>query len=171
MTSTDSILIVTFLTKLHGAIVWFWFMVFNTTFNSISVRGISWRTVLFVEDTRVLRENHRPVASHWQTYHIMLYQVHLTWVGFKLTMLVVKDTICIGSYISNYHMIMIIIYFLFSDDRTLKCSGSHIIIIYFLFSDNRTLKCSGSHIIYYIFFIFRLNQNTSKYDRLKIENI
>jgi len=34
----------------------------NATFNNISV--ISWRSVLFVEETR---ENHRPAASHWQT--------------------------------------------------------------------------------------------------------
>jgi hypothetical protein len=39
-------------------------------------------------------------------YHIMLYQVHLTWVGFKLTMRVVIGTDCIGSYKSNYHTIM-----------------------------------------------------------------
>ena len=31
-------------------------------------------------------------------YHIMLYQVHLAWVGFKLTTLVVIGTDCIGSY-------------------------------------------------------------------------
>jgi len=42
---------------------WFvWFMVFNATFNNISV--ISWRSVLLVEETR---ENHWPVESHWQT--------------------------------------------------------------------------------------------------------
>ena len=35
-------------------------MVFNATFNSISV--ILWRSVLLVEETRVPRENHRPVA-------------------------------------------------------------------------------------------------------------
>jgi len=40
-------------------------MVFKATFNNISV--ISWRSVLLVEETRVLRENHRPVASHRQT--------------------------------------------------------------------------------------------------------
>jgi len=34
-------------------------MVLNVTFNSISV--------ILVEETRVPRENHRPVASHWQT--------------------------------------------------------------------------------------------------------
>ena len=40
-------------------------MVFNATFNNISV--ISWRSVLMVEDTRVPDENHRPVETHWQT--------------------------------------------------------------------------------------------------------
>jgi hypothetical protein len=40
-------------------------MVFNTTFNNISV--ISWQSVLLVEETGVPRENHRPVASHGQT--------------------------------------------------------------------------------------------------------
>jgi len=39
-----------------------WFMVFNATFNNISV--ISWRTVLLVEETGVPRENHLPVASY-----------------------------------------------------------------------------------------------------------
>jgi len=39
----------------------FRFMVFNATFNNISV--ISWPSALLVEETR---ENHRPVASHWQ---------------------------------------------------------------------------------------------------------
>jgi hypothetical protein len=33
-----------------------WFMVFNATFNNISV--ISWRSVLLVEETGVPRENH-----------------------------------------------------------------------------------------------------------------
>ena len=40
-------------------------MVFNTTFNNISV--ISGQSVLFVEETGVPVENHRPAASHWQT--------------------------------------------------------------------------------------------------------
>jgi hypothetical protein len=39
-----------------------WFMVFNATFNNISV--ISWQSVLLVEETRVPGENHRPVANH-----------------------------------------------------------------------------------------------------------
>jgi hypothetical protein len=36
-------------------------MVFNATFNNIS--AISWRSVLFVDETGVPGENHRPVAS------------------------------------------------------------------------------------------------------------
>jgi hypothetical protein len=37
-------------------------MVFNATFNNIS--GISWWSVLLMEETRVPRENDRPAASH-----------------------------------------------------------------------------------------------------------
>jgi hypothetical protein len=40
-------------------------MVFNATFNSISV--IQWWSVLLVEETEIPGENHRPVASHSQT--------------------------------------------------------------------------------------------------------
>jgi hypothetical protein len=38
-----------------------WFMVFNPTFNNISV--ISWWSVLLVEETEVPGENHLLVAS------------------------------------------------------------------------------------------------------------
>ena len=77
-------------------------MVLNATFNNISV--ISWRSVSLVEETGVPGENHRPAVSFWKTlslYHIMLYRVHLVWVGFELTTLVAKGTVCISSYISN----------------------------------------------------------------------
>jgi hypothetical protein len=50
-------------------------MVFKATFNTISV--ISWRSVLLVEETRVPRENHRPLTSH-KHYHMMSYRVHLS---------------------------------------------------------------------------------------------
>jgi hypothetical protein len=59
--------------------------VFNATFNNISV--ISWRSFSLVEETRVPGENQRPVASHWQTHHIMVYPVHLAWAGIELTTL------------------------------------------------------------------------------------
>jgi hypothetical protein len=40
-------------------------MVFNATFNNISI--ILWRSVLLMEETGVPGENHQPVASHCQT--------------------------------------------------------------------------------------------------------
>jgi hypothetical protein len=43
-----------------------WFIVFNATFNNISV--ISWRLGLLVEETGVLEDNHRPVASLWLSF-------------------------------------------------------------------------------------------------------
>jgi hypothetical protein len=47
-------------------------MVFSATFNNIS--ATSWRSVLLVGETGVLRENHRPVASQWQTLsHNVVY--------------------------------------------------------------------------------------------------
>ena len=39
-------------------------MVFNATFDNISVIIISWRSVLLMEETGVPGENNRPVASH-----------------------------------------------------------------------------------------------------------
>jgi uncharacterized membrane protein len=45
-----------------NSIVHFMVMVFNATFNNISV--ISWWSVLLVEETRVPGKNHRPVTSH-----------------------------------------------------------------------------------------------------------
>jgi hypothetical protein len=39
-----------------------WFMVFNATFNNISV--IAWWSVLLVEEAGVLGKNHRPVANY-----------------------------------------------------------------------------------------------------------
>ena len=107
-------------------------MVFNTTFNNISV--ISWRSVLLVEETRVPKKTtDLPQATdtlyHQMSYislwagceltpsvvigtncigscksNIMLYHVHPAWVGFELK-LVTIGTNCICSYKSNYHKI------------------------------------------------------------------
>ena len=50
-------------------------MEFNTTFNNIS--AISWRSVLMVDETVVPGENHRSVASHWQTLsHNVISNTH-----------------------------------------------------------------------------------------------
>jgi hypothetical protein len=55
-------------------------MVLNAIFNNISV--ISWQSVLLVEETGGPEENHRPVASHWQTVsHNVVHLEFLTNVG------------------------------------------------------------------------------------------
>jgi hypothetical protein len=60
-------------------IVWW---CFNTTFNNISVTCILWLSVLLVEETRGPRENHQPVASHWQisshnVVHLALIEIRI----------------------------------------------------------------------------------------------
>ena len=49
-------------------------MVFNATFNNISV--ISWWSALLVDETGVPVENHRPDGSHWQSLsHIVISSI------------------------------------------------------------------------------------------------
>ena len=72
-------------------------MVFNTTFNYISV--ISWRSVILIEETG---EHHRPDKLFW----IMLYRVHITMSGIGMHRLVVIGTDCIGSCKSKNRTLM-----------------------------------------------------------------
>jgi hypothetical protein len=69
--------------------LWLGVMVFNATFNNILAKS------------KYMEKNHRPAASHWQTYQIMLYRVHLTWAGFELTTIVVICTDCTDSNVVN----------------------------------------------------------------------
>ena len=79
-------------------------LMYNTTLINISV--ISWRPVFLVEETGVPGENHRPVASLWQTLsHLYCIEYTSPWAGFEFTTLVVICTVCIRSCTSNYHMI------------------------------------------------------------------
>jgi hypothetical protein len=78
-------------------------MVFNATFNNISVisccQFIWWWKLEYLEKTTDLQQ------VNDKLYHIFLYRVHSVWVGFKLTTLVAIDTDCIGSCKSNYYTI------------------------------------------------------------------
>ena len=77
-------------------------MVFNATFNNISV--ISWRSVLLVKETGVLVENHHMPQVIDKLYHIEYIS---PWSGFELTILVAIGTGCTGSCRSNYSTITI----------------------------------------------------------------
>ena len=65
----------------HGS----WFMVFNTTFTNISV--ISWWSFVLDVETKVPRENHRPVASHCQTLtHNVISRVKKNRLSYNLVL-------------------------------------------------------------------------------------
>ena len=77
----------------------FCLMVFNATFNHISV--ISWQSVLLVEETEKTTDLSQVTDK---LYHIMLCTS--PWSRFELTTSVVMDTDCIGSCKFNYHTII-----------------------------------------------------------------
>jgi hypothetical protein len=58
-----------------------WLMMFNATFNNISV--ISWRPVLLVEETREPGENLRCYILHFYTTHY-IFSLHITFFHYTL---------------------------------------------------------------------------------------
>jgi hypothetical protein len=83
--------------KLVCHLYWFWFTVWR--YQDIKCH----RFISIHLPTNVLTNKIILVTD--KHYHIMLYRVHLNWVGFDLATLVVIDNDCIYSYKSNYHRI------------------------------------------------------------------
>ena len=61
--------------------------------------------ILFVEETRVPGENHRPVTSHWQTlsHNVVSSTLRLSRVQTRNVNIVVIGTDCTSGWKSNYH--------------------------------------------------------------------
>ena len=76
-------------------------MVINAT--SINISAISWWSFLLAETTEYPEKTTDQTQVTNKRYHIMLCRVHLVWVGFERTTLLVTGTDCICSCKSNYY--------------------------------------------------------------------
>jgi hypothetical protein len=59
---------------------------FTTTSAISAISAISWRSVLLVEETGEPGENHRHVASHWQTLSHNVVSNTPTWIFLKVVL-------------------------------------------------------------------------------------
>ena len=86
--------------------LWVRVMMFNATFNNISVTSWWSHLLILVEEIGVPGENHRPVASHYRTLsNNMLWGAPRLGGIWNIATLVVMCTDCIGSGKSSYHTI------------------------------------------------------------------
>jgi hypothetical protein len=148
------------------SLIWVWFMVFNATFNNISV--ISWRSVLVVEETG---ENHRPASSHLQILsHIVvsstpcqeqdIWCVPILWAYIILYVFIFP--ICLRSF-GPYNIVLV-------TDRSIYCHMTVSAMNYLLY---RMRYINVKHTLEYIYtYISDINETSLRvFGQMKKQNV